>query len=171
MPRMMRTTLVFVCSLIVGCSSADDGDGTGGGGVDAAVGTAAVCGDGVCMSIEVGSCTSDCGAGGGGNTNPTCGNATCENGETAASCPNDCGGGGGGSGSGSTTCPSDPLECLLCAVDPSLCPTGLDQAACAACVGGGGLPGGGSGTGCTGGAPDGTCDANENSTTCPFDCM
>jgi hypothetical protein len=30
----------------------------------------------------------------------------------------------------------------------------------------------GSGFGmCTGGMPDGMCDANENAQTCPFDCM
>lgn len=161
MRRMMRMTsaLVFVCaSFLVGCAwgeGSPDDDGTGGG-VDAAV-ASAVCGDSVCAASEVGSCSQDCGTGGGA-TNPVCGNSTCETGETTASCPNDCGGGGGsGSGSGSNTaCPSDPTACLLCAFDMALCPTGHTQASCAAC--GGGLPIGGGGGTCNN---DGTCDQTE----------
>lgn len=158
---MMRMTsaLVFVCaSFLVGCAwgegSPDEGGG-GGGGVDAAV-ASAMCGDTVCAASEVGSCSQDCGTGGGA-TNPVCGMNGCEAGETAASCPNDCGGGGGsGSGSGSsTTCPSDPIACVLCSFDAALCPAGQTQASCAAC--GGGLPGGGGGT-CNN---DGTCDQAE----------
>jgi len=165
MRRMMRMTsaLVFVCaSFLVGCAwgeGSPDESGGGGGGVDAAV-SAAVCGDSVCATSEVGSCSQDCGTGGGA-TNPVCGNSTCETGETSASCPNDCGGGGGsGSGSGSSAaCPSDPNACLFCALAGQMCPAGLDQNACTACAlgGGGGLPGGGGGT-CNN---DGTCDQAE----------
>ena len=166
---MMRiTTLAFVCA-IAGCSWGGESDPSGGGGgVDAAVSATPVCGDGVCAANEVGNCASDCGSGG-GNTNPTvqCGNGTCETGETSASCPNDCGGGGGGGGGGGT-CPADSTECLVCILGLG-CPAGMDATSCQACV----LGGGGGGTGdllCTGGAPDGTCDAMEDPTTCASDC-
>jgi hypothetical protein len=102
-------------------------------------------------------------------------------GESASTCFSDCGGNGNnGSGSGNTsgTCPSDPNACIGCLLDPSQCPSGLDSNTCLQCVlnggglGGSGLPGG-SGLGdlgCTGGAPDGTCDSMEDSTLCPSDC-
>lgn len=165
----MTSTLVFVCaSFLVGCAwgegSPDDGTG---GGVDAAVASGATCGDSICAASEVGSCTSDCGSGGGGGSgvNPVCGNSTCETGETSASCPNDCGGGGGsGSGSG-TACPSDPLECFGCLIGGP-CPAGHDADSCTACIGGGGGVPGGGGT-CN---MDGTCDAGEDMMTC-FDCL
>jgi hypothetical protein len=174
MPGMMRMTsaLVFVCaSFVAACSwgegSGDDGAG-GGGGVDAAV-ISAMCGDGVCAASEIGSCTNDCGSGG-GTTNPFCGNSTCDTGETTSSCPSDCGGGGGsGSGSGSSTaCPSDVQECLFCAIAGQMCPAGMDMTSCTACIGGGG--GGGLGN-CSGGMPNGMCDAGEDATSCPFDCQ
>ncbi|MDX2087604.1 MAG: hypothetical protein SFX73_07130 [Kofleriaceae bacterium] len=119
-----------------------------------------VCGDGVCASQEIGFCTQDCGM-----TNPpdaqttTCGNAVCDATETYDTCPNDCpNNGGSGSGSGS----GDPLACLLtCAIapDPESCFIG--------CFGFGGDD-----SGCTGGAPNGTCDANEMAglITCVSDC-
>lgn len=165
---MMRiTTLVFVCASIAGCSWGGSDDGGGGGtGPDASVAAAPVCGDSVCAASEVGSCTQDCGSGG-GNTGPmvVCGNGSCETGETPASCPNDCTGGGGGTG----TCPANVTDCALCALLGQSCPTGLDMNSCLACLSGGG----GGGTGdllCTGGAPDGTCDAMETAQTCASDC-
>lgn len=173
MRRMMRiTTLLFVCSTIVGCSwGGDSGNGGGGGGPDAAV-SQAVCGDSVCAASEVGHCTADCGSGGGSGsgsgsgsgTGAVCGNNTCETGETNANCPNDCTGGGGGTG----TCPANILDCALCAIVGQSCPTGLDMTSCAACLSSGG--GGGGDLLCTGGAPDGTCDAMESNATCPTDC-
>lgn len=170
MPRMMRMTsaLLFVGAMFVACSwgegSGDDGP-SGGGGVDAAV-SSAVCGDSVCAASEIGFCAPDCGNGG-GNTTPTCGNNTCETGETSTSCPNDCAGGGSGSGSGSSAaCPSDPIECIGCIIGGP-CPTGHDATSCQACALGGG---GGLGN-CTGGMPDGMCDASEDPTSCPLDCM
>jgi hypothetical protein len=149
MRRMMRITsaLVFVCaSFLVGCAWGEGSpDDDTGGGVDAAVASGATCGDSICAASEVGSCSSDCGTGGGGGSgvNPICGNSTCETGETSASCPNDCGGGGGsGSGSGSgTACPTAIEECLTCVIDGTGCPAGHDMSSCTACVfGGGGLP-------------------------------
>jgi hypothetical protein len=141
-----------------------------------------VCGDGTCASSEISSCSADCGAAatcgdgtcGGGETQSscpsdctptaTCGDGTCDTaaGETTGSCPGDCSGGMTGQ------CPADPNECLFCLFEPSLCPAGLDQAACEACIGGGG--GGLGDIGCTGGAPDGTCDADEDADICPSDC-
>lgn len=167
----MTSALVFVCaSFLVGCAFGEGspGDDTSGG-VDAAVATGATCGDSVCAASEVGSCTQDCGNGGGGTgVNPVCGNSTCETGETSASCPNDCGGGGGsGSGSG-TACPSDPNACLFCAFAGQMCPAGHDMNSCTACaLGGGGLPGGGGGT-CNN---DGTCDAAEVTDPTCADCI
>jgi hypothetical protein len=166
MPRMMRiTTLVFVCASIAGCSWGGSDDGGGGTGPDASVSAAPVCGDSVCAASEVGSCTSDCGSGG-GNTGPMvmCGNGTCETGETSTSCPNDCGGGSGsGSGGGALNCSDQNtvFGCLLCSA--GLCTAPYDATSCAACGGGGGGLGD---LGCTGMAADGVCDANETAQTC-----
>jgi len=160
----MTSALVFVCaSFLVGCAWGEGSPEPGGGSPDAAVGAAAVCGDSVCAASEVGSCTMDCGSGGGA-TNPVCGNSTCETGENSSSCPNDCGGGSGsGSGSGSsTTCPTDPLECFACILGGP-CPAGLDATSCQACALGGG---GGLGM-CNN---DGTCDAAEMADPTCADC-
>ncbi len=181
MPPTMRDikALAFVCALIAACAST--GGSGGDDGSDPPPPSNPVCGDAVCAASEIGVCTADCGTGntevcGNGKcegNEPTtcasdcnassavCGNGQCESSESNATCPGDCPTGGGG------TCPSDPTECFVCILT-SQCPTGLDPNTCQTCILGGG---GGGGTGCTGGVPDGVCDANENSTTCPFDCM
>jgi hypothetical protein len=191
MPGMMRKTFVLVVALVMSaCSfggSGNKGGGGGGGGGDDVDASIPVCGDGVCAATEVGSCTQDCG---GGGTNPVCGNGQCESskGESASSCPSDCGGGGGavcgnsiceasetgtscpsdcaGGGSGSLDCNDQNvlLACVTCLLTNQC--SGVDPNSCQACIGGGGM-----GAGCTGGIPDGVCDANEDSTSCPFDCM
>lgn len=192
----MRNTfaLAFVCALgLVGACAwgegapSDDDDGSTSDSDDSSSGddstpTLPVCGDGTCASSEVGSCSSDCGA------SAVCGNGTCEGGESNASCSSDCPlsavcgdgtcdtAGGEDSGtcpgdcSGSTggQCPSDQTVCFLCLLDPSFC-MGVDQATCESCLGGGG--GGLGDIGCTGGAPDGTCDADEDASICPTDCQ
>lgn len=147
---MMRIKSGIVCALsmslacVVACATTGDdgtGDDQGGGGT-----TMNVCGDGTCDSSEVNSCAQDCGTGGGNNggnnngsgTAAVCGNGQCETtkGESVSTCPSDCNTPGNGSGSGnpSTTCPSDPTECLFCLIDPSFCTGGLDQATCQTCA-------------------------------------
>lgn len=138
---MMRlTTLVFVCVSIAGCSWGGSDDGGGGSGPDASVSSAPVCGDSICAASEVGSCTQDCGNSG-SNSNPTvtCGNNTCETGETQQSCPNDCGGNGSGSG-GTLNCNDQATQigCLFCTL-AGQCTAPYDAQSCAAC---GGLGGG-----------------------------
>ena len=174
MRAMMRVksgiflALTTTASLIVACSWG--GSGNGDPHPDAST-AHAVCGDGTCSASEVNNCPADCGSGGGSNQNAVCGNNSCETtkGETAQSCPSDCAqqGSGSGSGSGTGMCPSDPTQCLGCIIDPTMCPTGLDQNACIACI-----FGGGSGMGCVGGIPDGTCDmaGGETNANCPLDC-
>jgi len=156
---MMRiTTLVFVCA-IAGCSWGGEEGSTGGGGPDASVGGGGgpVCGDGVCAASEVGSCTNDCGTGGGNNNPPApvCGNSTCETGETSASCPNDCGGGGGSGGGSGGACPANQQDCFGCILDPTMCPSGHDMNSCLNCILGGGGGGGGA---CNN---DSVCDPQE----------
>jgi len=183
---MMRIKSGILCALsmslafAVACAdSPGSGDDQQGGGSN----SGAVCGDGTCASSEVGYCPTDCGQGG-NNNNAVCGNGMCEStkGETASTCFSDCGGGGGSGSGGNTsgTCPTDPNACIGCLLDPTQCPAGLDANSCLTCVlNGGGLGSGlgsglgGSGLGdigCTGGAPDGTCDSMESSQTCPSDC-
>jgi hypothetical protein len=147
----MRIKSGIVCALsmslacVVACATTGD-DGTGDDqGSDMTSNN--VCGDGTCAATEVGFCTSDCGEGGnnGGNNNGSgsgtaavCGNGMCETtkGENSTNCFSDCGTPGQGSGSGnpSTTCPSDPTECILCLFDVSFCMGGLDQASCQTCA-------------------------------------
>lgn len=114
-----------------------------------------VCGNSKCEGNEPTTCASDCAA-----TGAVCGNGQCESTESNATCPGDCTSGGGGG-----QCPTDPTVCILCLLDMSLCPSGMTQATCQACA-----LGGGGGTGCSGGAPNGVCDAGETMQTCPFDC-
>ena len=186
MMRAMRDikALAFVCALIATACATTDGGGGGDDGSNPPPSGTPVCGDAVCAASEVGVCQSDCGTGntevcgngkcegnepstcasdcnmGGGGV---CGNGQCESSESSSTCPADCMTGGGGS------CPSDQTVCFLCLLDMSLCTGGMSQATCQACILGGG---GGGGTGCSGGMPNGMCEAaaGENNTTCPFDC-
>ncbi len=181
--RMMNSALVcgFAATLAFAFSCADSSAPTGDDDMndDDDMQSQNVCGDGLCAAAEVGYCMEDCGTGGNNNA-ATCGDGLCEStkGESATSCASDCGGTGSGSGSGSgsgtsTTCPSDPTECFLCMLDPSLCLGGLDQNTCLSCLGLGSGGGGGFGDlGCENGAPDGTCNAaaGEDNTLCPSDC-
>jgi hypothetical protein len=172
--------LAFVCSLIAAAACATSG-GDGGGGDDGPpVNNTPVCGDAVCAASEVGSCSQDCGTGMTsvcGNsmcegTEPTdcptdcaqqttCGNATCEAGETMSTCPADCTTGGGG---GNIDC-DDQLTQIACVACLFGSCTGVTEADCLTCVG---LPGTG---GCVGGIPNGVCDAGEDANNCQFDCM
>ncbi|MBA3501088.1 MAG: hypothetical protein M4D80_05520 [Myxococcota bacterium] len=171
--------LAFVCVLIAACATTG-GEG-GDDGVDPPSG--ATCGDAVCAASEIGVCQADCGSGGPstevcgnakceGNepttcaadcaTTAVCGNGQCESSESNSTCPGDCTTTGGGG-----TCPSDPIECTLCVISQgAICPTGQTMTTCQACIlgGGGGLPM------CSGGAPNGVCDAGETNATCPLDC-
>ncbi len=163
--KQLSSAVLLAVSLMVGCSwGGEDEDSNFNPPIPDASVSAAVCGDAVCAASEVGTCTQDCGSGGGsgsgsGTGTVVCGNNVCDTGETNSSCPNDCTGGGGGS---SGSCPTDPLDCFGCLIDANLCPAGLDEAACTACIGGGGLPGGTCNN-------DGVCDAGENAATCPID--
>ncbi len=175
----MRAVMTYVlwcvlCAATLGACAW--GDQTGIEGPDPVL-PAPVCGDGLCAGPEVGRCPSDCG-------NPPaarCGNGTCDAGETSASCAADCPAqsqcGNGTCDAGETTgncaadcpapsnCPSNPFSCVTCANWGVLCPSGHDQNTCTTCIINAG------GGGCAGGFPDGACDAGEDMTSCPFDCM
>jgi hypothetical protein len=60
--------------------------------------------------------------------------------------------------------PREVQDCLFCAIIGQMCPTGHDMTSCTACIQGGGM------NMCSGGIPNGTCDAGETMTTCPQDC-
>lgn len=181
--RAMRDikALAFVCVLIAACASTG-GDGGGDDQQNPPPSGSPVCGDAVCASSEIGVCTADCGSGGPnmevcgngkceGNepstcvsdcsTSAVCGNGQCESTENNSTCPGDCMSGGGGQ------CPSDPAVCFLCLLDMSLCMGGMSQTQCQACIAGGG----GGQPMCSGGAPNGMCDAGETPQSCPFDCQ
>jgi hypothetical protein len=183
----MRINSGIICALSMSLAFAvacAESPGTGDDQTGDDTTTDNVCGDGTCATSEVGYCPTDCGDGNNNQNNAVCGNGQCETtkGESASTCFSDCGNGnnGSGSGSGSSTtvdCADQNvlIGCIGCLLDPSACVAPLDAAACQACLGGGGL---GSGSGfpgggdilCTGGAPDGTCDSMEDSSTCPSDC-
>jgi hypothetical protein len=172
----MRTTLFIASSIfIVACAW---GEEAGPPDEDPEI---PVCGDGTCASTETNSCASDC-----GTPNPvTCNNnGTCDSGETTSNCANDCstatqcGNNVCESGEDTTSCPNDcqtqsgidcndgviQFACGVC-LGSGTCELGTSEDACLACLGGGG------GAGCSGGVPNGTCDAGEDQTNCPFDCM
>ncbi len=171
---MMRT-LALVCAVALGACSWGNTSGTPQ--ADAPANTQPVCGDGICASSEVGSCTMDCG----NNTKPVCGNHLCENGETPTNCPADCmaastcGNGMCDAGETNSSCPQDCpnngglncqdpftiIGCMTCVKTKFCIPPGTLMA-CVACVGDGSM--------CMGGMPNGTCDPGETHMTCPFDC-
>ena len=174
--RFAWVVVFFSLGMALGACSWADGSGTTGDDEPPVDATPVRCGDGVCASSEIGNCAADCGS----QQTPVCGNGTCEAGEnsqtclsdcpvqsscgngvcdateTPASCPGDCQSG--------AQCPTDLFVCLPCLL-VGLCPTGHDENSCTQCILGGG------GGGCSGGLPDGICDASENSMTCPFDCV
>ena len=126
------------------------------------------------------------GGGGGGGTTATCGNGTCDQGETMLTCPKDC------TGPQSTTeacyhqaCPSqyaacsaDPqcvkiVDCYNTGGQPQQCGNDPAQSALDQCVqasGCNGQTGGGGGGGGLKNCGNGTCDPDETELTCPADC-
>lgn len=148
MPRMMRMTfaVMFVCALAACGSGGSTGDDDP---APDASSTIPKCGDSVCLPSEVSSCPQDCGSAG-----PTCGNNTCEAGETTTSCPSDCQQTGpvcgdqvcdaaGGENNGNCPgdcpiqggqCPTDVTECAECAILGTSCPAGLDMTSCLNCI-------------------------------------
>jgi hypothetical protein len=174
----MRHKTGIVCvvaALAVAACSWGNGSGSSNPGVDAFGGNAAVCGDNVCAATEVNNCPQDCGSGG-NNNQAVCGNGTCETskGESATSCPSDCNtntgsNGGSNTGSGAALNCQDPTTLLACftCLSGGGC-TGVDMNSCNTCLGGSGL---GSGTGSGACNFNGMCDAGEDASTCPTDCM
>lgn len=176
--RALHTSVLLCALFIMTLGACAWGEGApSGGDDDPGQMPAPVCGDGVCAGPEIGRCPADCG-------NPPvamCGNGACDAGESNATCPADCPSqamcGNGVCDAGETTgncpgdcpaqgnCPADPFDCLLCGSFGVLCPSGHNQGTCTTCI----LTGGGAT--CSGGFPDGTCDAGENPQNCPFDCM
>jgi hypothetical protein len=131
MKRSNWIAVSFACLMTAAgwaaCSSASDGGGPQNQtGIDAPI---PVCGDGVCSSSEINTCTPDCG--GGGPPQPVCGNHICEPGETAASCPTDCNVIPPDGPPGTDAGPGGPLDCS----DPNVI------AACLFCVAGVGCSG------------------------------
>ena len=188
MPPMMRINAGIFCALSMSLAFAvacADSPGTGDDQSGDDTNTGVVCGDGTCVTSEVGTCPTDCGNGNNNNNNAVCGNGQCETtkGETASSCFSDCGGNGnngsGSNGNTSGTCPSDPNACIGCLLDPTQCPSGLDSNTCLQCVLNGGGLGSGLGSGFPGGSGlgsgacnfDGVCDSGEDPSGCPTDCM
>jgi hypothetical protein len=167
---------------IVACSSS----GGGGNGVDAASTGGGKCGDGICAASEVHNCPMDCGV-----SISSCGDGVCDpsKNETTVSCPKDCGSAvvcGDGvcdvkGGETSANCPADcgttmtmPLDCrdmtiqndcTLCVLF-GICATDVNAAGCMDCTNRAF-----SGVDCDGGAPDGTCAADEDTADCFSDCF
>ena len=173
----MRTTLFIASSIfIVACAWGEES-----GPPEDDDPEVPVCGDGTCAASETNSCVSDC-----GQPNPvTCNNnGTCDSGETTQNCATDCttatqcGNNVCEAGEDTTSCPGDcgstssidcndgviQFACGIC-LGSGTCELGTSEDACLACLGGGG------GLGCSGGVPNGQCDAGEDQTNCPFDCM
>ncbi|MBS1118857.1 MAG: hypothetical protein H6Q90_1085 [Deltaproteobacteria bacterium] len=152
----MRTTLAFICAVLVGACAGGDGNGSGDDAPPDAPAAQAVCGDGTCAASEVGHCPADCG----GQVTPVCGNSACEApSETTANCPSDCPATGpvcgdavcdAAGGETSANCPGDctggstidcadqnvVLLCVACFLDPTACVAPVTVEACTACVGG-----------------------------------
>jgi hypothetical protein len=123
---------------------------------------ASSCGDGTCDNGETcTSCALDCGF------CPACGDGTCNPGETCSSCPQDCGSCpvtcGNGFCDNGETCLSCPGDCGVCAAcgDGTCNDTGTGTENCTNCPSDCGQ--------CTG-CGDGHCAFTETCVSCPSDC-
>ena len=178
---MRKSTLVFVCAVLLSACAWGEGDGTPAPTPDSGT-SQAMCGDGTCAPSEVGNCAADCG----GTTNPVCGDGNCQAPETNATCASDCPATGPICGDGtcdmaggenSTNCPGDcttstldcqaqetQLQCFACILTAQ-CTAPYTEQACTDCLGGGF-------SFCENMAPDGVCNpaAGEDNMTCPEDC-
>jgi hypothetical protein len=184
--KLSSLALVVAAGFAAGLVACSGSNGGGNGGVDAPSTGGGKCGDGVCAASEVHNCPMDCGV-----SIQSCGDGVCDptKNETTVSCPKDCGTAvmcGDGvcdvnGGETSTSCPADcgttnptPLDCRdmqiqtdcgLCVLF-GLCAPDVNASGCQDCT-----TRAFSGVDCDGGAPDGTCAADENTSDCFSDCF
>lgn len=159
-------TCLVVAVIAIGCSRSDLELGPAFGSDGGIVGTdssspnpeASSCGNGTCDDGETcETCSADCGL------CPGCGDGTCDNGETCSSCPQDC---GSCAKCGDGKC-TEGETCENCAQDCGMCP-GCGDGVCTApketcftCP---------QDCGKCQGCGDGTCTASETCASCPMDC-